>query len=336
VDTLGADAGLFYLLVLFSGMPRLRAIYRERAIPEDVARATLYDVQRSLLRYRKVHGVWGFEARRLTWLRNHLLGQIYQLGRLQHQLNEFHAAVRVFRHRRRGAVVALSEDGIRYRADGQYDGAGGVYDSEGAWTARLVVPPEEAPGSPVAPQGHLLGVQRGRRVGGQDAVGSLVAPQGHAVRPEVRLSLDEWEPALVPGDPVLQLHIPDGSPMDYEQCGESFRLALEFFPRHFPEHQFRAFACSSWLLDAQLQRLLPPTSNLVRFQREMYLLPAPGDGSSMLTTVFGSVPDDLSRAPRDTTLQRALIAHLAAGGHARSGRCFLLRDDLRWGCQVYL
>jgi hypothetical protein len=135
---------------------------------------------------------------------------------------------------------------------------------------------------------------------------------------------------------VLQLHIPDGSPMAFDACGESFRQALAFFPRHFPEHRFRAFACSSWLLDAQLQDLLPSASNLVRFQREVYLLPAPGDGRSTLERVFGRVPERFDQAPQQTTLQRALVAHLAAGRHLRNGRCFLLRDDVRWGSQVYL
>lgn len=308
---LGQDAGLFYLLVLLTGMPALRERYRQRDIPQRVACDTLSDIERWLRLYRQEAGVWGLTPRALTWLRNHVQGQLYQLARLQHQLNEFHCDVYVYRHRVDGTVVALSDDGVRYRADGQYDGAGGVSDPSGAWTATLTRTASYVAGYPIA-------------------------PRGHAVRQLRHLPGAEWEELLAPGDPVLQLHIPDGSPMDFDACGDSFRQALEFFPRHFPDHRFRAFACSSWLLDAQLQHLLPPASNLVRFQREMYLLPAPGDGRSTLERVFGGVPERIDRAPQRTTLQRALVTHLASGGHLRGGRCFLLRDDVRWGSQVYL
>ena len=58
--------------------------------------------------------------------------------------------------------------------------------------------------------------------------------------------------------------------MDFEACGESMRTALAFFPRHFPERlPAVAFVCSTWFFDAQYQQILPATSNIVRFQREL-------------------------------------------------------------------
>jgi hypothetical protein len=111
--------------------------------------------------------------------------------------------------------------------------------------------------------------------------------------------------------------------------------ALEFFPRHYPDQPFRAFACESWLLDPQLETLLPPTSNLVRFQQQMYLLPIPSDGAEAFTWVFGHIPADLRQAPRATRLQRAILDHTLAGGHMHAGGCFLLPEDQRWGKHVY-
>jgi hypothetical protein len=34
-------------------------------------------------------------------------------------------------------------------------------------------------------------------------------------------------------------------------------------------------------------------------------------------------------------LQRAFARHLEVGGHFRGGACFLLKEDLAWGSQVY-
>jgi hypothetical protein len=142
---------------------------------------------------------------------------------------------------------------------------------------------------------------------------------------------------LADEDPVLHIHIPGGEPMSHSLCGESIRSAIDFFPRHFPERPFTAFCCSSWILDTGLESLLPPTSNLVRFQREVYLVPTGIRDDSVLRNVFGGMPDDLEKAPRDTALQRAILEVLQSGRSLPTGGggCFLLPEDFDWGKQVY-
>lgn len=309
---LGGDAALFYVLVVLSGLPRQRRFYAARAIPPRVARDTLEDVARLMLMYHRIHGRWGVDPTYVGWLCRHLRGEIFHLVRLQFEPGPFVLAVRAFRRRATEAVIALSEDGIRYRMDGQIDGAGGVYDPSGAWTARL----RREPGT---------------------IVGSPILPIGVALQEEVRLSLAEWQQVLAPGDLVLRVHIPEGPPpLDPASCKESFEEALAFFPRYCPEQPFVAFACASWLLDAQLEALLPAASNLVRFQQEMYLVPIPSDGRGVFEYVFDRAPADLRTAPRDTALRRALLDHLLSGGHLRDGGCFLLPRDLtRWGTHIY-
>jgi hypothetical protein len=175
-------------------------------------------------------------------------------------------------------------------------------------------------------------------VSATEATGNPISPLGFAERRIVALPLNEWRLVLSPGDPVLNIHMPAGSPMDFDQCGESFGQALDFFLRHFPDRPFAAFACSSWLLDSQLDGPMPPTSNIVRFQRQVYLLPSPSGGGSTLERVFGSADVDLAAAPRDTALRRAVIEIVERGGHIRSGRCVIFPEDLRtgaWGAERY-
>jgi hypothetical protein len=301
---------LFYLLILLSGMPELQRLYREQEVPTEVARATLFDIERWLRVHRERHGDWGLAPDRINWLRNHMRGELYQLGRLQFQFGGFAPGFHVFRHRRTNRVIALAGDGLRFRGDGQLDGAGGVVDPNGAWVSRLEL--------------------------GESCIhGYPVSPEGACQRAEVALSSADWQPVLSPGDPVLHLHIPAGSPMEFDACGQSLHQALRFFPQHFPQRPFVAFACSSWLLDAQLERMLPSSSNLVRFLREMYLLPARSSGAGTLERVFGASTIDPQTAPRDTTLRRAIADHLLAGGHLRGARCFLFPSDLDWGSQLY-
>ncbi|HEU5315356.1 MAG TPA: acyltransferase domain-containing protein [Chloroflexota bacterium] len=170
------------------------------------------------------------------------------------------------------------------------------------------------------------------------AVGTVISPLGHALDEARRLPLEEWERALGPRDPVLNIHMPAGSPMDFDACGESLARALAFFPRHLPERPFVAFVCSSWLLDPQLDGPMPASSNIVRFQRQVYLLPSTSSGRSTLERVFGREEIDVATAPRDTTLRRAVLGLIEKGGGPGSGKCAIFPEELRrggWGGELY-
>lgn len=312
-EAMGKDAGMFNVLVLLSGTLRVLEIHRERGIPQDVTEATILDLRLQLetLDYSHEYGHWGISPWILGWLLLHWRGDLVRLGRLQFATSTFGARLRAYRQRETGEVVALSESGVRYRSDGQVDGAGGVFDATGAWTSALEEGDEGIRGNPITPWG--------------DALAEPVVLPGK-----------EWEQALAPGDPILDIHIPTGPPMDYDQCGESIRRALDFFPKHFPDRPFVGFACYSWILDSQFEELLPASSNLVRFQREVYLYPV-ADGDGVVGTVFGRglTPEDLPGFPRNTTMQKAFAAHLESGGHFRGGGCFLLKEDVDWGSACY-
>lgn len=308
--TLGTDGDLFYLIALVSGLPSLKTMYRQRGIPETVMRDTLADVRLWLDEHYERYGRWGLIGHRIGWLRNHFRGQLYRLGRLQFEQGVFGGNLRVFRSARRGIVIALSGAGIQYRRDGQINGAGGMVEEQGCWRSSLQITRREVRGNPILPTGRALPTT-------------------------VVLRRSEWREMLAPQDQVLHIHVPAGEPMAFAACGQSLETALRFFPRYFPDRSFRAFCCGSWFLDSQFEKMLRPDSNIVRFQKEVYLFPILSTEQSALERVFGEVPEDLTRCPKDTSLRRAIIDHLLAGGHLRGGGCFLLPKDLSWGKQVY-
>ena len=121
----------------------------------------------------------------------------------------------------------------------------------------------------------------------------------------------------------LGLHIPGGAPLDPAAVDASLGQARPFFDRHFPEERHRTATCTSWLLDPQLAEALPPDSNIVGFQRRFELLgvPQPGD-EDVFKFVFRRDDPPLDELPQRTTLERALVSHLRAGGHwrVRTGR----------------
>jgi hypothetical protein len=149
--------------------------------------------------------------------------------------------------------------------------------------------------------------------GGIYELGRLQFQRGHS-----RLEAVGGSP-LSPGDFALALHIPESGPLTPECCDESFELAREFFPRHFPNEPYRVVTCASWLLDPQLAEFLPPESNIVRFQRRFQLLPGGRDGNrDVLRFVFHTRTTPLDALPQRTTLERAVVAHLRAGRHWRT------------------
>ncbi|MHB9133937.1 MAG: acyltransferase domain-containing protein [Armatimonadota bacterium] len=307
-EGMGPDAAMFPGVVLLSGLPRLLAMHRERGISEEITHATCSDIEIWMRHDFTQNGRWGFQ--RLGWLVNHFSGQLFRLGRLQFKIIPFNYPVRAFIHRQSGQVVALSEPGVRYRRDGLVDGTDDIFDPE-AWEPMLEM------------DDHAV---RGHRI----------TPFGYAQQQPVTLSLAEWQPCLAPGDQVLDMHIPRDGKMDFDACGESLRQALEFFPRHFPElPKAVAFICNTWLFDAQYQDLLPAESNIVRFQREFYLFPLRSDENEPFFRVFGGKPADLHAAPRDSTLQRALLDATLAGRHLHCAGGFALIEGFVWGTERY-
>jgi hypothetical protein len=124
------------------------------------------------------------------------------------------------------------------------------------------------------------------------------------------------------GDRALGIHIPEVGPLTPEACDDSLEQARGFFPRHFPEEEYRFATCGSWLLDPQLAEYLPEMSNIIHFQRRFHVMPVswPSDQDN-LRYVFGRLIADLDDLPQETTLQRAIVQHLRSGRHwvGRSG-----------------
>jgi hypothetical protein len=303
---LGEQTGAFFLSVLLSHYDCLMGVVQARSIPMEIVEATLAQVTERVRQDTARAGRPGLVSG-IYWLSNHLAGRIFRLGRLMNLPRPFDGELTFYHNRDTGKMIAVPHPGLRFRRDGQYDGAGGWSDPEGAWVTQLF------------------------KHGGTWVSNTWISHRGCARREEVRLDLTEWEVVLRPGDQSLEFHIPGGEPLDYTACGESFRRSLEFFAEHFPEIKPRAIYTGTWLLDPQLQDMLPPTANLVRFQREMYLYPLVyGKGNER--HVLGSNYKTLDDAPRKTTLQRAIVGHLRAGGEMMAAGGILLADDVASGC----
>ncbi|MBT3343472.1 MAG: DUF5596 domain-containing protein [Gemmatimonadetes bacterium] len=308
IAPLGDDTGLFYLLIALAAIPRMRAFHQARGIPDEVTRATCSHFTASLERFRLQHDNRdGFGTYALYWLRNHTTGSLYCLGRLEYMLKPFRGNLTAWRHRETGNVCALAADGVHLDPEG------------------LVADPEKA-------------ATTTRFEETADTItGHAIAPSGFIEPAPTALPRQDWKRVLVAGDLIYEVHIPDGGGMTMAACRDSMQQATKFFPRYFPEQTAVGFACSSWILNPQLAQIYHPDSNMVRWQRELYLYPVQSGDRSGLFFIFGTDDVDPATGPRDTSLRRAMLDHMAAGGRLIGGGMFLMLEDFeRFGEQVYL
>jgi hypothetical protein len=303
---------MLYGLIVLSGWPRLREIHMARGLDLDDTIDTMSDLDTWTRDWNAWEGGYRFTA--LGWMRHHLRGDLLKLGRMEYLPGSYHHEFRWYRQAGSGKLVALAEDGLLFRGDGQFASADGGEAREGLWRSRFV----EAPGS---------------------VSGNPVTPWGQALPEPVTLDTHGWHEVLRRGDPVVTVHIPSRGRMDPEACGASFVRAVEVYRRHYPDVPYRAFTCQSWLLDPQFDQLDPAPPNICAFMREWYLHPAEGAEEEQtwerVFSLFGHRPVDWGSAPQDTSLRRALVAFARQGGHMRGGGGVIFPEDLDWGRQAY-
>ena len=69
------------------------------------------------------------------------------------------------------------------------------------------------------------------------------------------------------GDKILNVHIPRGAKLDFEECEKSFVMAQEFFAKYYPDFPNNKFMCHSWLLYSGNKNFMDEDSNILKFQK---------------------------------------------------------------------
>lgn len=303
-EQIGDTGDLFAAVVLIFGLNNTIKLHEIRGIPTTITVDTLSDLKLWMEHYKDKYGKWGLKES--NWLINHFRGRLYRLGRLQFLPGSFNDNIKVFCNIYNGKVIALSEEGIRYRADGQVDGTNDIYDADNYWISEIII-------------------------NEKNIEGNFIYPNGIAVRDKTIFPVNEWELVLSKGDSVLEIHIPAGSKLDHKLCGESISSSKDFFLKHFPKKEYSAYTCNTWLFDSNFQKILPSSSNIVEFQCEFYLYPIFGNDNAVFQRIFGDKPSDLSKASRSTTLQNAVIEYYLTGNHLHDAGGFIMKADLNWG-----
>jgi hypothetical protein len=316
LDAASRDERMEHLLHALHRVPDTVRKLTGQGIPEPVVRDTLADIGLHARRCLTETGGWGLCGSSPEWLKNHLDGTLFHVGRFQFKPRLFRADlnIRMYRHKVSARAVMLTAGEREFRGDGQVSGTNGIAAGDDGF------------------RGYFHETQ-------ESVEGLLISPYGHAVNQPVCLQKSEWLEVIREDTPVLALHIPADGAFTPEVCRRSFIDMARFVREHSRalavltgvEGPFAAFTLGSWLLDAQLDGILPPESNLVQHLREYYLLPVLADESAVRYFVFNDnmpAPDDVPQDGPYTSLQRAILAFRRGGGHMKFNFGVILMDDV--------
>lgn len=141
----------------------------------------------------------------------------------------------------------------------------------------------------------------------------------------LRIGQLEYELTHLDGTPAISLHIPSDARLITALLRKSYQQARRLLDTAFPEYRDAPVFCCSWLLSPTLKTLLPPASNILRFQRSFTITPVKS-GGGYLQWVYKNPNLSLEDLPEDTSLQRKLKAYLLSGGTFADGKGMLIRE----------
>lgn len=221
--------------------------------------------------------------------------RIFGLGRLEFELTEHFFDYEVWRERTTGKHLPLIDDGVRFEENGF------------PW--------------------HGGKLSTARQETDTQVTGYTYLPDGRLDPTPVTLDKSRYERCLTRGDAVLSVHIPVGGRLDADAAEESFGYVGSFMANYFPEVDYKAFVCSSWLLDTNLRHFVGPESNMLKFQNRFTVGLSHRNGFSVYDDIF-QVPKHcpLEELVPTNRFQREILAMLKAGGTLYSGRGYILTD----------
>ncbi len=255
----------------------------KRGVPHEVISDTLSGFDSEMTDYYDAYGRSGMRNN-VGWFLLWLRGEIIRVGRLQFQVKKFPDRIKVYR---KGDDVKILIDGDYMHEKGMRFGSAGQEDEAGRFFADIV-----------EKDGLIIGY-------GVNEFGECV---------KERITLCGYEEVVKYGDNVLNVHIPSHAPFSPEICEESYRKAIELFKTCYPEYEYKAMICISWMLEKRLREIMGRDTNVTRFADKYIAYPRDSRGESIyfilyhLPTVVP--PQEL---PESNSMQKAVKKYLCNG-----------------------
>ncbi len=131
-----------------------------------------------------------------------------------------------------------------------------------------------------------------------------------------RINEFEYERYKHEGKDIVNIHIPAGTKLSVYENLKSFKGALDFFDKYYPELKMTGVICESWLLSDKIEEVMGKATNISRFG-DMFDRFSIGDerGDAVFRFVydFAAPYPPVEDLPENTTLQRKLKTYMLSG-----------------------
>jgi hypothetical protein len=258
--------------------------YERRRLPYEVISDTLAAMELEMNDYVGIYGRVGMR-RYVSWYFHWVKRDLISIGRFQFEIMPFRYKVRAYR---RGDDVKLLLDGSTVNRNGLILGAAGANEEEGSFFADI-------------------------KEDRDSLVGYTTNEFGECVTSPVRL--EGYKEILRQGSMVLNVHIPSKLPLTPEICEKSYNDAVKILKKAYPEYDFKAICCASWMMEKRICEILGKKTNLSRFSDPYIGFPLQSQGKAIYSFVYNlHQPIPTEELSEDTSLRRAIKQHLLKGG----------------------
>ena len=260
------------------------ADYEKRGLPYEVISDTLAAMELEMNDYVGIYGRVGMR-RYVSWYFHWVKRDLISIGRFQFEIMPFRYKVRAYR---RDDDVKVLIDGYKVHRSGLILGAAGMTDEEGSFTADI----KEECGS---------------------VIGYTTNEFGECITSPVKL--EGYNEILRQGSMVLNVHIPSKLPLTPEICEKSYNDAVKILKKAYPEYDFKAICCASWMMEKRIREILGKKTNLTMFSDPYIGFPLQSQGKAIYSFVYNlhqPIPNE--ELAEDTSLRRAIKQHLLNGG----------------------
>lgn len=282
-------------LCLIGMLPLIKDFYNKNDIPETILVDTLSDLGVWIQEYYKNNNKWGLDQ--FSWLSNSFTGKIFKIGRLQYEISDISLPAHIWKNKNTDDVVVFSEKDYLYDEYGYIT----TDDNKKCFVSAYNIFDKTISGYPII--------------------------KGKALKTIKNISKDDHIEVYTPSSKAINLHIQAGNPLLQEECVKSIKQANKFFRDYFPQIDYSAYICESWLLGPCLYEILPESSNIYKFLELFNLIPDPHSSNGFWGRIFNrDYSEDIDNAPCKNSLQKGMIKLIKDGTPVLNGGGVILSE----------
>lgn len=297
-DKDGKEEGYLFSAMFLARYERMEEVFAKRGISAEYKDGILKKYKDSLEKTKTQYGSHGLRGMHRYSLVNYLLPLEYRIGRLLFEITKFNSAFEVYRNKETGEKLQVALPGFQYMPTGKRPPS--------TYTGELFEPY-------IKQDGDMMEC-------------FTFDDDGNFSAKPITLKISDWEKVLGIGDDVLSVHIPADGRMTPELIDEAFALGDKFFADHYADVDFKAFVCSSWLLNTDIKEFLNPESNIIRFQNRFRIVVTTTNGYSLFWHVFGTPTiGPLDELVPKNDFQKKFLDRVKAGQTLYNGYGYILR-----------